>query len=127
MYNQILITNILLLIEELGINKKKLAERSGVSTSFLSDLTHDKANPSLRIMESIAGALETPLPALLELTNIDKEIVDELMKGKPQTRLPEGYVHVSALLTDFQAYQVSLWNAENKKQVLASKKRKLKK
>jgi len=127
LYNKILLTNILRLIEELGINKRKLAERSGVSTSFLSDLTHDKANPSLRIMESIADALETPLPALLELTNIDKEIVDELMKGKPQSRLPEGYVHASALLTDFQAYQASLWNAENKKEVLASKKRKLKK
>ncbi len=127
MYNQILLTNILRLIEELGINKKNLAERSGVSTSFMSDLTHDKANPSLRIMESIADALETPLPALLELTNIDKEIVDELMKGKPPSRLPEGYVHASALLTDFQAYQVSLWNEENRKQVLASKKRKLRK
>jgi hypothetical protein len=33
---------------------------------------------------------------------------------------------VSALLTDFQAYQVSLWNEENKKQVLTRKKRKVK-
>ena len=108
------------------MTKIELAEKANISLSFLSDLTKDRANPSLRIMEAIANALETPLPALLELTNIDKEVVDELMKGKPQSRLPEGYVHVSALLTDFQAYQVSLWNEENKKQVLTRKKRKVK-
>ena len=126
MYNLILTTNILRILREKKITKAELAEKAGISISFITELTNDKANPSLRIMESIADALETPLPALLELTNIDKEVVDELMKGKPQSRLPEGYVHVSALLTDFQAYQVSLWNEENKKQVLTRKKRKVK-
>ena len=69
MYNQILFTNVLRLLEEMGMTKNELAQKSGISVSFLSDLTNGKANPSLKIMEAIAEALETPLPTLLELTD----------------------------------------------------------
>lgn len=67
---QIFVTNILRLMEEQGLNKVELAERADLSMSFLSDLTHGKANPSLRIMASIADALGVSLPYMLEATDL---------------------------------------------------------
>jgi transcriptional regulator with XRE-family HTH domain len=39
------------------MTKLGLSEKSGVSISFLSDLTNGKGNPSLKVMENIAVAL----------------------------------------------------------------------
>ena len=72
MYKVIFFTNVLRILDERGMTKNELSERSGVSISFLSDLTTGKANPSLKVMEAIASALETPLPLLLESTDLDK-------------------------------------------------------
>lgn len=115
MYNQILFTNILRLLEELGMTKNDLAKRAGISISFLSDLTNGKANPSLKIMESIAEALETPLPTLLELTDLDRETLDALANGHAPRSLPEGLYRVSVILTEFQAFTAQQWDQENRK------------
>lgn len=115
MYNQILFTNILRLLEEQGMTKNDLATKAGVSISFLSDLTTGKANPSLRIMEAISEALETPLPTLLELTDLDRATLDALAGGPAPRSLPEGFVRVSAVLTEFQAFTVRHWDQENSK------------
>jgi transcriptional regulator with XRE-family HTH domain len=61
----IFMRNILRLLEEQGLNKLQLAESAGMSISFLSDLTHGRANPSLNTMEAIANALDVPLPYML--------------------------------------------------------------
>lgn len=55
MYNYIFFTNVLRVLDELGMTKHDLADRSGVSISFLSDITTGKGNPSLKVMEDIAG------------------------------------------------------------------------
>ncbi|EET0158848.1 helix-turn-helix domain-containing protein, partial [Escherichia coli] len=70
MYNLIFFTNILRLLEERDMTKQELSQKAGVSISFLSDLTNGKANPSLRVMESIANALDVALPVLLETTDL---------------------------------------------------------
>jgi transcriptional regulator with XRE-family HTH domain len=114
-YNQILFTNVLRLLEELGMTKNELAHRAGISISFLSDLTNGKANPSLKIMESIAEALETPLPTLLELTDLDRETLDALASGHAPRSLPEGLYRVSVILTEFQAFTARQWDQENRK------------
>jgi len=116
-YNQILFTNVLRLLEELGMTKNDLAQKSGISISFLSDLTNGKANPSLKIMEAIAEALETPLPTLLELTDLDRATLDALSGGHAPRSLPEGFLRVSAILTEFQAYNVRQWDQENRKHI----------
>ena len=67
-YKYIFFTNVLRILDERGMTKNELSERSGVSISFLSDLTTGKANPSLKVMEAIANALETSLPPLLTST-----------------------------------------------------------
>ena len=126
MYNQILFTNILRLLEEQGVTKHELAIRANISDSFLSDLTNAKANPSLKVMEAIADALETPLPLLLELTDLDKETLDELAGGKAQRSLPDGFTRISAIVTEYQAFRIRQWDQTNKdilKKQLNSKKK----
>jgi transcriptional regulator with XRE-family HTH domain len=126
-YNQILFTNILRLLEEQGVTKHELAIRANISDSFLSDLTNAKANPSLKVMEAIADALETPLPLLLELTDLDKETLDELAGGKAQRSLPDGFTRISAIVTEYQAFRIRQWDQANKdilKKQLNSKKKK---
>ena len=121
MYNQIFFTNVLRVLDELGISKNELSDRAGMSVSFLSDLTNGKANPSLKIMESIAKALDVALPALLEITDLDQESLDMLAGGKAPNSLPTGYVRVAAVLTEYQAFQVRQWNEANRKQIAGSK------
>jgi transcriptional regulator with XRE-family HTH domain len=113
-YNQILFTNILRLLEEQGVTKHELAIRANISDSFLSDLTNGKANPSLKVMEAIAEALETSLPLLLELTDLDKETLDELAGGKAPRSLPDGFVRISAIVTEYQAFRIRQWDQANK-------------
>jgi transcriptional regulator with XRE-family HTH domain len=113
-------------LDELGMTKKELAEKANISLSFLSDLTNAKANPSLKIMEAIAGALGTPLPALLESTDLPVEDFENLMEGQSHISLPDKYTRVCAILTEYQAYQVKRWGKVNKMQ-LKKLKSKLKK
>ncbi len=88
MYNLIFFTNILRLLEERGMTKQELSQKAGVSISFLSDLTNGKANPSLRVMESIANALDVALPVLLETTDLDEHSLMLMADGKPVKSLP---------------------------------------
>lgn len=121
MYNLILLTNILRILDDIGMTKSELAKKAGMSVSFLSDLTHDQANPSLRIMEAIAHALDTPLPALLETTDLDRQTLEKLAGGKSKLSLPEGYARVAAILTEYQAFTVRQWDQENRKRLDAAK------
>jgi len=98
-------------MDEQGLTKQDLATRSGVSISFLSDLTNGKANPSLKIMENIAAALNTSLPYLLEHTDMDPQSLAMLnAKSAAETAsLPQGYERITAVVTEFQAFQVREW------------------
>jgi transcriptional regulator with XRE-family HTH domain len=116
-YHIIFFTNILRILDEKGLTKSDLAAKANISISFLSDLTTGHGNPSLRIMEQIATALETPLATLLESTDLDKESLDALAGGHALLSLPDGYVRVAATLTEFQAFQVRQWDQENRKQL----------
>ncbi|MBJ7420971.1 MAG: helix-turn-helix domain-containing protein, partial [Rhodoferax sp.] len=97
--------------------KKDLAEKSGVSLAFLSDITTGKANPSLKNMEHIANALELPLPLLLESTDLDSQTLEALAGGKPFTSLPKGYQRVSVVLPDYRAFQVKKWGEETRRKL----------
>ncbi|TWI62560.1 helix-turn-helix protein [Pseudoduganella lurida] len=122
MYNQIFFTNVLRLLDILGMTKNDLADHAGISVSFLSDLTNGKANPSLKILEAIAAALQTSLPALLETTDLDKKTLESLAGETPWRLLPDGFIHVSAILTDFQAFTVRQWHEDNVKKIDIAKK-----
>ena len=113
MYNLILTTNILRILREKKISKADLSEKAGVSISFLNDLTHDNANPSLRIIEAIAKALETPLPLLFDSSDMSAAERASLGEGDSE-HLAKGFVWKGAVLTEFQAYQVAQWDRENR-------------
>lgn len=113
MYNLILVTNILRILDEKGMTKAELAERAGVSVSFLSDLINDNANPSLRIIEAIAKALETPLTLLFEQSDISAAERALLAEGGEQ-KLANGLVWKGAILNEYQAYQVAQWDKANR-------------
>lgn len=117
MYNQIFFTNVLRLLDERGMTKNELSDAAGMSVSFLSDLTNGKANPSLKIMESIAAALKTPLPMLLEVTDLDSDTLNVLAGGKYHSSLPAGLVRVNAILTEYQAFTVAQWDEANRKRL----------
>lgn len=118
MYNQIFFTNVLRLLDEQGMTKNELADRAGISVSFLSDLTNGKANPSLKIMDAIATALDAPLPLLLEMTDLDRDTLDLLTGGKAPHCLPDGFVRVGAILTEYQAFMVRQWDEANRKNLI---------
>jgi len=113
----IFFTNVLRILDERGMTKSELSERSGVSISFLSDLTTGKANPSLKVMESIASALETPLSLLLESTDLDKHTLDTLADGKIPSSLPTGYERVLAILPEYRAFIVKKWDEETRRKL----------
>ena len=115
MYNQIFFTNVLRMMEDQGMTKIELAQRADMSPSFLSELTNGKANPSLKIMESIARALDVPLPMLLEATDLPQELLDTLAGGKAPHSLPDGFVRVCAILKEYQAFNVRQWDEANRK------------
>jgi len=123
LYNQILLTNILRILEEKGMTKKQLSEKSGVSITFLQDLTQGRGNPSLKTMEAIADALETPIQVLLEISDVDGDL-EALLPGNKQkySDLPAGYKRTYAILNDFQDFQVRQWDAANKKLIQKIKK-----
>lgn len=122
MYSLIFFTNVLRILEEQNISKYELADRAGISISFLSDLTNGKANPSLKIMESIALALNEPLPALLENTDLDLQAISALYARPVSGSLPTGYLKISAVLTEYQAFTVQQWDEANRKQIASQKK-----
>lgn len=115
MYNQIFYTNILRLLDEQGMTKSDLSEKANVSISFLSDLTNGHANPSLKIMESIASALDTTLPYLLESTDLDQESLSQLYGDKAQSSLPPGFERINVVLPSHQAFTVKQWAEAAKK------------
>jgi transcriptional regulator with XRE-family HTH domain len=122
-YNQIFFTNVIRMMEEQGMSKLELALRADMSPSFLSDLTNGRANPSLKIMESIARALDVPLPMLLEATDLPPDCLDALAGGKAPRSLPEGFVRVCAILKEYQAFNVRQWDDANRKLLAKNKKK----
>ena len=106
-------TNVLRILEEQRMSKQQLSELSGVSLSFISDITTGKGNPSVGTMEQIAGALRTPLPFLLECNDLPPEVLPKLGAIPSASSVAPGYVRVSVVLPDYQAFIASNWAKES--------------
>lgn len=99
------------------MTKYELSEKTGISKSFLSDLTNGKANPSLQVMGKIADALQTSLPLLLETTDLSRHDLELLSAGSDASQIPNGYVRVAAILPEHQAYIVNKWSDSARKKL----------
>jgi hypothetical protein len=64
-------------------------------------------------MEQIADALDIPLPALLEETDMDRQSLEALTGGQLRG-IAEGYERVSLLLPTHQAFIAKQWAKETK-------------
>lgn len=116
-YHDIFFTNVLRVLDERKISQRELAERAGISTAFISDVAKGRSNPSLRTMEAISVALDTPLPILLESTDLDRKTLDELAGGKAPQSLPPGYQRICAVMTDYQAFLALQWDEANRQKI----------
>ncbi|SFU67878.1 transcriptional regulator [Nitrosospira multiformis] len=120
-YHDIFFTNVLRVLDERKISQRELADRAGISTAFISDVTQGRSNPSLRTMEAISMALDIPLPTLLESTDLDRKTLDELAGGKAPQSLPVGYQRVCAVMTDYQAFLAMQWDEANRRKIKGHK------
>ena len=113
MYSEIFLYNLLRILRERGYTKAHLSEISGISPSFISELTNGKANPSLANLEKIAKSLDVPLYEMLLPENFNHQ---HLIYTKPES-LPDGIVKITAILPAHKAYIVKKWEAEVKKNI----------
>lgn len=115
MYSRIFFTNIIRIMEERKISNGELHAISGVSPSFISDLTRGKGNPSLKTMESLAEALSVPLPLMLE--HVESEVWEYFEKEENKTcvPLPTGFERVGAILPSHKAFIVKRWDEATRK------------
>lgn len=111
----IFLTNVLQCLEEQGKSKHDLSRDSGVSVSFISDLTTGQGNPSLKVMAKIAAALEVPLAFLLERCDLPPAAQELLAEHKPLSSVPQGFQRVSLVLTDYQAFVARKWAQDARK------------
>jgi len=118
MYDRIFFTNVIRLLREREMKVSELHHLSGVSNSFLSDLTKGIGNPSLKVMQAIAEAFNVPLPLLLE--NVEAQIWKQYYNKEVERiipELPKGYEYVGAILPSEKAYRVKVWDKEARESV----------
>ena len=60
---------------EKGFNLRQLAEKTGVSASFLSQVEHGKVNVSLGSLQNISEALDVPLLYFVKEKTSDEEVL----------------------------------------------------
>ena len=63
------------------ITQEQLAEAANVSVSYLRDIEHDCANPTINILEDIAAALGMPLFVLIMSSTAEEEREEALNKA----------------------------------------------
>ncbi len=87
---------------DLRMSLRELAESTGLSTGFLSQVENDRVSPSLASLERIAEALRLPLFEILSIDDRDPVVRAD---NRPQVSLEEPSVEVS-LLTNFPNWQM---------------------
>ncbi len=117
-YRDIFFTNVLKILNDRDITNDELSDKSGISSTFISQLAKGRANPSLKTMSAIADALEVPLPSLLESTDLSRKAYAKLSGNKQRSSLPKGYERVTAILTNFEAYVVREQDEANRNKLL---------
>ena len=63
--------------EKFKISQTELAEKSGISQTYLSQIEHEVKNPSIKIIEQVGQSLNVPLPILLWFTLEKNDVPEE--------------------------------------------------
>lgn len=83
--------------KENGLTQIELANKVSISRSYLADVEHNRYNPSLEVLKSIAKALDTPISDLMDeksqqqyeidlLEDDVKGIINKLQHTEPSKR-----------------------------------------
>jgi transcriptional regulator with XRE-family HTH domain len=106
-------------MKEQGYTKLELAERAGISVSFVSDITTGKGNPSLKIMKLLAAALAVPLPLLFLHNPGDMwsfwEAKGRKDDGFNAREIGDGEEEITVMLPSQKAFIVKKWAQEFQK------------
>lgn len=70
-----------------NLSQIELAEKSGVSQGMISRMERGTANPTLDVIEAVAGALCVPPPLIFGLPEFQMEAIAALSDMDPETRL----------------------------------------
>lgn len=106
LYLIILATNLRRSLAEKQMSKHSLAEKAGISHSYLSEITFARANPSMRLIVALACGLGVDVASLLLRSDLplpDTSNSPEFM----EPRFTFGF------LNSFQAFQVKVWSKKN--------------
>ena len=98
---EILALNIELILKAREMRKQDLATKSGISVSFISDITNLKGNPSINNIQKIADALEIPVPLLFLPLDVNWMEIDSISSPN--------YVHVFARVTRPESFCIKKW------------------
>lgn len=73
-----------------GYTTNKLANKAGISQSFVRDLEHDKKKPSIKVLSDLCDALDITLCQFfddgIQKTLIDDALVREIFRLTPEQR-----------------------------------------
>jgi transcriptional regulator with XRE-family HTH domain len=67
--------------EKKGIRQGQLAEKLGISQTYLSQIENNKKLPNISLLETIGASLATPLPFLFFLS-LDEKDIPERNRGR---------------------------------------------
>jgi XRE family transcriptional regulator, regulator of sulfur utilization len=82
-----------------GIQQQELAERIGVSPPYLSQIEHERREPTLGVLRAISEHLQVPLPFLFFLA-LDEEDVPASKREAFALLAPSVRSFISAILGD---------------------------
>lgn len=73
-----------------GYSIRRLAELSGLNFNTLSLIENEKTSPNVSTLQQIASALQVPITAFFESSNLNKEVVFQKAGERPHTSFPHG-------------------------------------
>ena len=103
---EVLSQNIDRILKLKEMKKQDLAKKSGISVSFISDITNLKANPSINNIQKIADALNIPVPFLF--MPLEEGWVEMDAIASP------GHVYVFAKVTRPESFCIKQWVCKNR-------------
>ena len=60
-----------------GLRQSYIAQKCGITTTYLSQIENDKKDPTIATLKKICGVLEVPLPVLIILSLTDDDVPTE--------------------------------------------------
>ena len=85
--------------EEKGLTIKKLAEKSGCTTSMISQIEHGKSEPSISMLKKLANALNVNIvDFFIDSNSINEDFLHIKKNDRIDIKLPRWDAHIQSFL-----------------------------